>query len=310
MTRATMIAAALLCAVLLAAGIASAQPVAGFSPNFADPQPTTSATLTENANRLIRWQGWLDVDAFSASVLEQMQKQLGSGIELGKFTLAEDEINDAVMRAKANPAISNFVMNDNLNEGKGENLTGDVKLYVWTYRHNFVDTGLYQLYISVKGTMRIGHGLQEIDDTYTNPVPHRDIQSLRYEFGSDGSKIVGGKRMVETPIVADVEIWRGAVVRVNAKGEITFVGNEAGAVVGPEKDEPVESAPISLWEVAPSLEGNPNYKPQEATGAAFVVPLERAKLIPENKVQKATGNAKVTTVPAPRRWYRGAPLAN
>ena len=295
MKQVTIIALALVCASLLTAGTASAQPVAGFSPNFADPQPTTSATLIPEANRLIRWQGWLDVDAFSVSVLNQMQKQLGNGIELGKFTLAEESINEAVTAAANDPKNVNFTMNDNLNEGKGESLTGDVKLYVWTYRHNFADTGLHQLYISAAGKMVIGTALQEIDDEEVVQVPHRDIQSLGYEFGSDSTKKKGGKRMVPRDIERPVEIWRGAVVRVNAKGEITFVGNEAGVVVGPEKDEVVERAPIADWERAPSLEGNDNYKPQDATGAPYIAPLNRKSPILENKVQKTFASPYVPT---------------
>jgi len=280
MKKATLIATALICASLLITGTVSAQPVAGFSPNLAYPQPTTSATLREDANRLIRWQGWLDVDAFSVSVLNQMQKQLGRGIEIGKFTIAEEAIADAVLKAASNPT---FIMNENLNEDRGESLTGDIKLYVWTYRHNFADTGLYQLYISIKGKMLIGRAVQTVPDV-VRLQPHRDIQSLRYEFGPDLNASVPDTSRV-SGVVADVEIWRGAVVRVNPKGEITFVGNEAGVVVGPEKDEAVEKAPIASWEVAPSLEGNVNYRPRDATGAAYVAPLDRKIPVTDNSVQ-------------------------
>ena len=283
MKKATLIATTLICAYLIVAGIASAQtPVAGFSPNFADPQPATSATLTTDANRLIRWQGWLDVDAFSASILEQMQKQVANGsLDVGRFMLGEPAIDAEVDKAAKDPR---FVMNAELKEGGAE--LKDVKLYVWTYRHNFADTGLYQLYISAKGTMLIGRG---IDETVVPvPVSHRDIQSLGYEFGRDGVSSSTSSTIV--PIERPVEIWRGAVVRVNARGVLEFVGNEAGAVVSPEKDEAVEKAPIAAWEKAPSLEGNENYNPKDATGAEYVEPLERAKAIHDNDVQKATGS--------------------
>jgi len=307
------ITAALICATLLATGIASAQPltpryVAGFSPNLTDPQPATSATLAPDANRLIRWQGWLDVDAFSASVLEQMQKQLGSGIEVGKFTIIESSIADAVAEHKKDPR---FTMNENLNPVRGENLT-DPKLYVWTYRHNYTDTGLYQLYISVKGKMLIGTGFSPEPG---RPIPHKDIQSLGYEFGRDERD---QDRENYKDIYANVEIWRGAVIRVDAKGAITVVGNEAGVITIDNKG--VERAPISDWERAPSLEGNQNYDPKKATGAEYVEPLERAIAIESNDVQKATGSIpksggdswqdaqeqkRVNTVPAPRGWLRG-----
>jgi len=299
MKKFSLMTAALVCAYLLTAGIASAQvpdqdvhdgaygdagkavPVAGFSPNLADPQPKTGpeldTTLTVDANRLIRWQGWLDVDAFSASILEQMQKQLGNGIELGKFTIAEPSIAKAVHdeSQKYGPA---FTMNPNLKDG-GEELQ-DAKFYVWIYRHNYTDTGLYQLYISVKGNMLIGHG----PDGFV--MPHKDIQALGYEFGRNDSGAA------TRPVIRPVEIWRGAVVRVNAKGAITVVGNEAGVIT--IDNQGVESAPVSAWEKAPSLEGNPHYDPKKATGAGYVEPLQRVIAIPENDVQKATG-----TVPKP-----------
>ena len=285
MKKATLFAVALVCATLLAVDIASAQPVAGFSPNLADPQPTTSATLTEEANRLIRWQGWLDVDAFTSSVLGQMQKQLGNGIEVGKFTIAEHSIRVAVEAAEKNDR--NFKMNRNLEIGQGEVFSEAPKLYVWTYRHNYTDTGLYQLYISVKGKMLIGTGLRPGPGSPPLPVRHKDIQSLNYEFGKDGSTDGRDGEPVPTEIYADVEIWRGAVVRVNASGRIALVGNEAGVET---LDGGVSEAPISDWERAPSLEGNPNYNPKNAAGAAYVEPLERGIAIESNNVQKATGS--------------------
>ena len=330
MKKATLIAAALFCACLLTAGIASAQreggllgkhlnrgpaplgqpqvmwtqqsptppfptvrtPVAGYSPNLAAPQPATRATLTTDANRLIRWQGWLDIDAFSVSVLNQMQKQLGSGIELGSYTITEPAVLEAVLKAKANN--STFEMNPNLEEGNGGNFISTPTLYVWTYRHNFTDTGLYQLYVSAKGKMDIGTEIVWHSDP-DKPVRHKDIQSLAYEFGSD-SLTAGGSTPREVRVIADIEIWRGTVVRVNARGELEVVGNEAGVVTIDGRG--VESAPMSEWERAPSLICNPNYDPRRATGAAFVEPLERAITIRENTVQKQAGDVqrRVNTV--------------
>ena len=282
---------AALCACFLLAGSVSAQwqrmvpepaPVAGYSPNFASPQPITGkplATLTEDANRLIRWQGWLDVDAFSTSVLNQMQKQVHDGvIEIGSFTTIEPGVDAAVTKAKAASCNKTFRMNRNLREdGAGETFQGKVTLYCWLYRHNYVDTGLYQLYISVKGKMLIGEECCEIKE------PHWDIQSLAYEFGPDlASKVL-------CPVIADVEIWRGAVVRVDSSGAINIVGNEAGAVTR----EGVEEVPMALWERAPSLENNPHYNPKRATGAAFVEPLNRKVTIPENAVQARSGSVQM-----------------
>jgi hypothetical protein len=289
MKKATLIASALVCAYLLTAGIAPAQTsVAGFSPNFADPQPVVKgATLTEDANRLIRWQGWMDVDAFSASVLEQMQKQLeNGGIETGKFTLAERSVFDAVQEAKAKD--TSFVMNDRLS-AEGESIT-DVKLYVWTYRHNFTDTGLYQLYVSAKAKVLIGKGYGRGPGQSPVAVRHKDIQSLGYEFGSDGVSGGGDGEVVVADRYATIEIWRGAVVRVNAKGVIEVVGNEAGAVT---IDGGVEKAPIVAWERAPSLEGKPSYDPKAATGAEYVLPLDHEVKVPvENSVQKRAGDVQ------------------
>jgi len=295
-----MIAA--LCVCFLLAGSVSAQlqrmvpepaPVAGYSPNFASPQPITGkplATLTADANRLVRWQGWLDIDAFSTSVLNQMQKQVNEGdIEVGTFTLTEPAVAAAVNKAKAASCNNTFRMNKNLKEGgPGESFQGKVTLYCWLYRHNYVDTGLYQLYISAKGKILIG------EDYSKKPQSHWDIQSLSYEFGPDMSS------GIMCPVIADIEIWRGAVVRVDATGAISIVGNEAGAVTR----DGVEEAPMSGWERAPSLENNPHYKPKRATGAAFVEPLDRTVRINQNDVQVRTGSVqterRVNTVPVYR----------
>ena len=332
MKRVLFVALALVCASLLTANIASAvdcgksspapsgqvmwaqqsptppfptvrTPVAGYSPNFAAPQPATKATLTEGANRLIRWQGWLDIDAFSVSVLNQMQyrAETEGRAFVGSYTLAEPSIAEAIVAAKTNDPT--FKMNPNLEKDAGQGFEGTPTLYVWTYRHSFTDAGLYQLYISVKGKMDIG-------TTWLGTPPptirHRDIQSLGYEFGDDSSK---AGPLVERTVFADVEIWRGAVVGVDVRGEIEFVGNEADVIVPPGKDgdprEAVEDVPISAMEKAPSLICNPNYDPRRATGAAFVEPLERAIKIRGNDVQLKAGDVqqRVRTV-SPFRYRR------
>jgi len=302
MNKGTKLIIAAICAFHLVAGSVSAQyqrmvpepaPVAGYSPNFAAPQPITGvplATLTTDANRLVRWQGWLDIDAFSTSVLNQMQLQLEDGvIEAGTFTMAEPAIDAAVNKAvNCNKA---FTMNENL-RSEGESFCGDMTLYCWLYRHNYVDTGLYQLYISVKGKMLIGEQ-PEID---TTRQPHRDIQSLGYEFGPDTMAV----NYIMRPVCADIEIWRGAVVRLDPTGRITFVGNEAGAVTPVGIDEPPPTT-IAGMERAPSLINNPHYNPKRATGPAFVEPLDRTVKINKNNEQLKAGSTqkerRVTTVP-------------
>jgi hypothetical protein len=288
MKKTTLLIAALACVCLLTAGIASAKsPVAGYSPSFAKPQPATPATLKTDANRLIRWQGWLSVDAFAMSILEQMQKRIGKDIELGTFTIAEPSINAAVQEAKAKDP--GFEMNNNLGfDAEGESFSGNVTLYVWTYRHNYTDTGLYQLYVSVKGRMLIGKGYKT--DGGTDPILHNDIQSLGYEFGRDGSKDWTTPYPVD--VYADVEIWRGAVVDVNARGILEVVGNEAGVVPLYGGEDSVLGAPVSDWEIAPSLCGNKNFSPQSALGIPYIAPLDRAISISENKMQKITGDAR------------------
>jgi hypothetical protein len=171
-------------------------------------------------------------------------------------------------------------MNENLNKEVGESFRGDVKLYVWLYRHNFADTGLYQLYVSAKGKMLIGQDFELAKWTH----PHRDIQSLAYEFGPNDRD----DGLVQCDVCADVEIWRGAVVRIDATGAIKVVGNEAGAVT----IEGVAQAPMSDWERAPSLENNSHYNPKRATGAAFVEPLDRVVRINQNDIQVRTGSVQ------------------
>jgi len=318
MKRSLLITAALVCACFITAGTVSAEPPtgdrysAGFSPVLADPHPQTKATLHKDANRLIRWQGWLDVDAFSASVLEQIQAQFVTqpgGIVEGTFTLDEPSIANAVADArKKDPDF--FVVNPKLAPNAEGEVLKEGKFYVWTYRHNVADKGLYQLYVSVKGKMLIGNGRTR--GIISDPVVHKDIQSLRYEFGKDGSQ--DGEQETLNPVIAEVEIWRGVVVYLNSRGIMTTAGNEGGVntsmvvMSNPQAvvpATPVEPAPPRDWERAPSLEGNDNYKPQEATGAAFWHPADHKEVVP-----KAAGDVqqenRVKTVPTPqvRRFPR------
>jgi hypothetical protein len=260
--------------------------------------------LAEDANRLIRWQGWLDVDAFSVSVLNQMQKKLESDVNAftGSFDITEPAIAEAVMKARMEAKANgwDFEMNPNLEEGVGANFENTPILYVWTYRHNFTDSGLYQLYVSVKGKMDIGTmcGIR-MEPRHNPPVRYPDIQALNYEFSGDDCDC-GCRGSTKVPVqfcetvFANVEIWRGAVAKVNSFGELEIVGN-AGGVIPDYPDytrETVKAAPMCDWEHAPSLLGNPNYNPKAATGAAFVEPLERAISINGNAVQKRAGDVQ------------------
>ena len=305
---------ALICACILTAGIASAgkhhgsdvvpaKPVysAGLSPQLAIPHPKTDATLNTDANRLIRWEGWLDVDAFSVSVLAQMQKQIGNGFELGTFTLDEQSIARAVRKAKNDPKNVEFTMNENLEVGESF-VEGSVKLYVWTYRHNYGDTGLYQLYVSARGKMLIGTALRLVTKP-GNEIPHDDIQALVYEFGSNGST-PDEEIIVPYDVYDDVEVWRGAVVRFTTAGVINYIGNEAGLKAEPQP----EPQPLSDMEIAPSLICNPSYKPKDATGADYWNPLDHPIRINENSVQKRPGDTRergLRVVPTARfRMFR------
>ena len=326
MKKITLFVAALVCACILTAGTASAESPtgysAGLSPNLVNPLPnnkkaTPPPKLDAGANRLIRWQGWQDVDAFSASVLEQMQRQVNAGeLAVGTFTMDEPSIAAAVSKAqvggssvavgtctsrcgvktavsKAQAAIPGFEVNPKLKED-GESFAGDVTLWVWTYRHNYTDTGLYQLYVSVTGKILIGKGW--IAKSWSEEILHNDIQSFRYEFGPGFVK--GGENLIEQDIYAEVEIWRGAVAEVNARGELTVVGNEGGV----ETPESVEAAPIAAWEVAPSLIGNPTYNPKAATGPKYAHPADHIYTVRKlaGDVQ-ATTPQRVRTLAIPRR---------
>jgi len=347
MKKEVLFVAALACAVILTAGTASAKfppkvravpgqtmwtpqsptppnptvrtPVAGYSPNFAAPQPATKATLTTDANRLIRWQSWLDVDAFSVSVLNQMQRQLGNGIEVGSFSWDEPEIATAIATWQAKEPT--FELCQVLGAGDRINFEDIPTLYVWTYRHNFSDSGLHQLYVSAKGKMKIGEYIKMVPlwENGLPPILHQDIQSLNYEFGDDIGGTAGKNVLVprKIAVIVDIEIWRGAVVSVDSDGTLNLENGDEGfglRVNYPNQvralPDTVAHLPMSDWEVAPSLVGNPNYNPRAATGPAFVEPLERAISISGNSVQQRAGNVQQrvrTTTP----WrYRGMPLAN
>ena len=359
MKKATLFAAALVSAVLFTAGLASAvSPTgysAGLSPNLVNPLPDNrkanpQPVLAVDANRLIRWQGWLDVDAFAASLLEQMQEMVNDGtIPLGTYTVEEPSIGAAVLKAKmggcdvvttcasrccfgstvkkCTPGLPGFEMNPNLEPGgPGESFNGCVKVYVWTYRHNYTDKGRYQLYISVRGEMEIGTVCVPPGDE--PPPPHRDIQSLNYEFGPG---FYGESRYYPPrPLFAEVEIWRGAVVAVDTDGRLTdcFDANGvartavtvpgvatydagvemidyAGNPLPPLAVQPPLPVPaVSVWELAPSLIGNPTYKPLSATGPRYAHPADHTI-----QVKKLAGDVqqerRVRTVPIIRRAAAG-----
>ena len=188
-------------------------------------------------------------------------------------------------------------MNEKL-YGAGESFAEEPKFYVWTYRHNYAGGGLYQLYVSVRGKMLIGTG--RITRHITNPVLHKDIQALNYEFGSDGLK--GSDNEVISDIYADVEIWRGAAVVVDGKGALGVVGvvEESGLVPNdvPQPYPSVSQAPVELWERAPRLINNCGasinacYNPKSATGADYAHPLDRAMKIAANENQKRAGDVQ------------------
>jgi hypothetical protein len=220
-------------------------------------------------------------------------------------------------------------MNPNLELcGQGESFSGCVKVYVWTYRHNYGDRGRYQLYISVRGDMLIGTGLLPPDDNGT-PILHRDIQSLNYEFGP-GRSAAGYIQYPPQPIYAEVEIWRGAVVAVDSNGRLidcfdaNGVARTAAAVPGVATYDagvemidyagnplpalavqpPLPVPAVSVWEPAPSLIGNPTYKPMSATGPRYAHPADHTI-----QVQKLAGDVqqeqRVRTLPIPRRFNSG-----
>ena len=129
---------------------------------------------------------------------------------------------------------------------------------------------------------------------------HKDIQSLNYEFGAGDSYGAGGDNRI-WDIYTDVEIWRGAVARIDTDGALDVVGNEGKVNTGMSDDPEgyvVEADPIAAWEIAPRLIDNSGasinarYNPKSATGADYAHPLDRAIKIGANENQKRTGDVQ------------------
>jgi hypothetical protein len=243
-----------------------------------DPQPATAAplvipdlkdtvepdqfrTLNANGNRLIRWQSWLYRDAFSVSVLTQLQQGIkDKKIELG-ITEATPEVADKIEEIQAQcPRATDFKLD--------EASLANFQLSLWLYRHNHTDAGLYQLIVSGEVTLwaTVPGGTEEI------PRAFWDIQGLDYEFGD----ICGDCRTRMGRKAFTVKLFRGVVVAVDAEGIVTNVdgsiagvqstgGNGVDTVGGRAKHVAgnpvaVKKAPFVDWEYCPALP-NGNYNP-------------------------------------------------
>ncbi|MDR0705283.1 MAG: hypothetical protein LBF88_09885 [Planctomycetaceae bacterium] len=243
-----------------------------------DPQPATAAslvipdlkdtvepdqfrTLNANGNRLIRWQSWLYRDAFSVSVLTQLQQGIkDKKIELG-VTEGTKEVAEKLAEIQAKDPQAKLLSID----------TSKFELALWLYRHNHTDAGLYQLIVDGTVILKV-ETLLPRDESYKKV--YWDIQALDYEFGDnllvDKSGLV--RRIGEFPIT----LFRGAVVAVDAEGIVTNVagsiagvqstGGEGVEVVGARAkhtaDNPVavNKTPFAEWEYCPELP-NGNYNP-------------------------------------------------
>ncbi|MDR2117894.1 MAG: hypothetical protein LBP87_16085 [Planctomycetaceae bacterium] len=243
-----------------------------------DPQPATAAslvipdlndtvepdqfkTLNANGNRLIRWQSWLYRDAFSVSVLTQLQQGIkDKKIDLG-ITANTKEVADKLAEILAKDPNAKLVSID----------TSKFELALWLYRHNHSDSGLYQLIVDGSVLLKV-ETLLPRDETYKKV--YWDIQALDYEFGDDISADKSGfvRRVGEFPVT----LFRGAVVAVDEEGVVT---NVAGSIAGVQSTggEGVETvgnrakhtannlvavnkAPFAEWEYCPKLP-NGNYNP-------------------------------------------------
>ncbi|MDR1479144.1 MAG: hypothetical protein LBJ00_09395 [Planctomycetaceae bacterium] len=268
-------------------------PVAGITKQE-NPQPKTRALLHENAKREIRWQPWEYRNAFSASVLEQIQKSINEGkIKLGEVNISEnDTLFDAVEKGSdlRIPALVEAYNSRKLDLSKGKNF----KLAVYTYRHNYADTGLFQLYVS---------GTVTFDTTEKDPPeqgkehPFMDIQALQYEF--EDPDYTSGKPGKSRHASQTVTLWRGAVVRVNAEGTVENVaGSIAGVNVGAfDKDgkwikAEVNQDPFADWELASVLKRDA-YDPAMAVDRPdYVHPSDRIK-----KIEKVANEAGLGVQP-------------
>jgi hypothetical protein len=248
-------------------------------------QPETRALLSDKANRNIRWQPWEYRSAFSASVLEQLQKKIKAGtIKLGEVSIEEsDTLYDAVEKGaeKRIPELVQALQSGKLDLSKGK----DFKLAVYTYRHNYADNGLFQLYVS---------GTVTFETKYVRPpvpgqdYPFMDIQALQYEF--EDPDFSDGRDEERKKESQKITLWRGAVVRVDAEGTVENVaGSIAGVKVGVfDKDgkggTEVKNDPFSDWELASVLKRDA-YDPAKAKDdrPPYVHPADRLE-----KVEKLT----------------------
>jgi hypothetical protein len=251
-----------------------------------DPQPATAAslvipdlkdtvepdqfrTLNANGNRLIRWQSWLYRDAFSVSVLTQLQQGIrDKKIDLG-ITEGTPEVADKIAEILAEDPTAVVKRID----------TSNFQLALWLYRHNHTDAGLYQLVVSGDVVLVV----EKWNDTPppcppTKKLVYWDIQGLDYEFGDDLTK--KGKKPPITKWRYDVsfpvKLFRGAVAAVDAEGIVT---NVSGSIAGVQStggegveaaggrakhtaDNPVavRKTPFADWEYCPELP-NGNYNP-------------------------------------------------
>jgi hypothetical protein len=208
-------------------------------------------------------------------------------IELGEVDIYESETVFAQVKNGANKGIRSLVnaFNTgklNLSEKKG------LKLAVYTYRHNYADTGLYQLYVS--GTLKYGkpdEGVPGIE------YPFKDIQAIQYEF-EDPSYT---RPKWDPPAEVEIILWRGVVVRVDAEGKVT---NVAGSIAGVNAGSfdakgnwvkaEVKDKPFAAWELASVLKRDA-YDPDNGKDRPeYVHPFDRPEVVP-----KGTIDAKYVT---------------
>ncbi|MDR2345624.1 MAG: hypothetical protein LBE18_06125 [Planctomycetaceae bacterium] len=275
-------------------GATPATSVAGITKQE-DPQPKTKALLTKDANRNIRWQPWEYRNAFSASVLEQLQKGINDGtIPLGEICIYESDTIEAAVKEGAKKGIQ--VLEDarrtkKLDLSKGK----DFKLAVYTYRHNYADAGVFQFYVS--GTVTFYE-----NSPPNKQYPFKDIQAIQYEFDDPDYTTAAPPEVTTT-----ITLWRGAVVRVNAEGIVTnTAGSIAGVKVGTfveEKDNDgkpitkwvaaeVNAVPFADWELA-SVLPREAYDPAKAVDRPdYVHPADRIE-----KVEKLADEAGLGVQP-------------
>ncbi|MDR3232831.1 MAG: hypothetical protein LBT46_04065 [Planctomycetaceae bacterium] len=280
------------------AGLTPRTPVAGVT-RQEDPQPATRAALTTDANRKIRWEPWEYRSAFSASVLEQIQDKIDKGeIKLGTVSIEENESLFKAVQEGAKNGIK--ALQDALESGEFDidALAKSFKLKVWTYRHNYGDKGLYQLYVSGIFQVHVGDTIKRCP--CDAELPFKDIQAIQYEFDDPDYANGGNSKIV--PVYACVELYRGAVAYVDAKGFVTVTGNEGGVDAGYfDADEktakpgkwnqvPVNPAPFAEWELASVLPRDA-YNPAAAKDRPpYFHPSDRYIPIP-----RKAGEAKVPT---------------